>query len=129
MGGSALSQVSGQVGSEPVDLRRVQLLKEYFDAIEQLHEAGIVLAYHDISDGGLLTTLVEMALAGRTGINIVLDSICKSTVTADLIACLFTEKLGAVFQVRGSDEIHFRHCFATCGPPSGNMGKVQDFLS
>lgn len=49
MGGSALAQVFGQIGTEAPDIRNVQLLKDYFDAIEQLHEAGIVLAYHDIS--------------------------------------------------------------------------------
>lgn len=52
LGGSALAQVFGQVGNEAPDVRNVQLLKDYFDAIEQLHEAGVVLAYHDRSDGG-----------------------------------------------------------------------------
>lgn len=52
LGGSALAQVFGQIGNETPDVRNVQLLKDYFDAIEQLHEAGVVLAYHDRSDGG-----------------------------------------------------------------------------
>ena len=52
LGGSALAQVFGQIGNEAPDVRNVQLLKDYFDAIEQLHEAGVVLAYHDRSDGG-----------------------------------------------------------------------------
>ena len=62
MGGSAVAQVFGQIGNEAPDIRDVQLLKDYFDAIEQLHDAGIVLAYHDISDGGIFTCLVEMAV-------------------------------------------------------------------
>ena len=117
LGGSAIAQVFGQVGDEVPDVHDVQLLKDYFDAVEQLHEAGIVLAYHDISDGGLLTCLVEMAIAGRCGIDVILDSICRSTNTADIIPTLFSEELGAVFQVRKSDEINFHRCFATCGPP------------
>ena len=57
LGGSALAQVFGQVGCNCPDLRDVQLLKDFSDAVEQLHESGIVLAYHDRSDGGLFTTL------------------------------------------------------------------------
>lgn len=124
MGGSALAQVFGQVGNEAPDVRNVQLLKDYFDAIEQLHEEGIVLAYHDISDGGLFTTLVEMAIAGRCGINVMLDSICQSKDMSALIPTLFSEELGAVFQVRKADEINFHRCFATCGPPRGLITKI-----
>ena len=124
MGGSALAQVFGQIGNEGPDVRNVQLLKDYFDAIEQLHEAGIVLAYHDISDGGLFTTLAEMAIAGRCGINVMLDSICRSKDMSVIIPALFSEELGAVFQVRKSDEINFHRCFATCGPPRGLITKI-----
>lgn len=100
MGGSAIAQVFGQIGNEAPDVRDEGLIKDYFDAIEQLHEAGIVLAYHDISDGGLFTCLTEMCIAGRCGMNVMLDAICKSTDTADVISTLFNEELGAVFQVR-----------------------------
>lgn len=103
MGGSGIAQVFGQVGSEAPDVRNDQLLKDYFDALSQLHEEEIVLAYHDISDGGLFTTVTEMAIAGRCGINIMLDNICKTTDTADVVSTLFNEELGAIFQVRKSD--------------------------
>ena len=53
LGGSALAQVFGQVGNEAPDVRNVQRIKDYFDAMQQLQEAGIVLAYHDRSDGGM----------------------------------------------------------------------------
>ena len=65
MGGSCLAQCFKQVGDSTPDVRSVQLLKDYFDAMEQLHEERVVLAYHDVSDGGLFTTLVEMMFAGR----------------------------------------------------------------
>ena len=124
MGGSAVAQVFGQLGDETPDVRDKSLIKDYFDAIEQLHEAGIVLAYHDISDGGLFTCLVEMCIAGRCGMNVMLDTICKSKGTADVISTLFNEELGAVFQVRKRDEINFHRCFATCGPPDGLIKKI-----
>ena len=51
LGGSALAQVFGQVGSTCPDIRDTQLLKDFSDALQQLHESGVVLAYHDRSDG------------------------------------------------------------------------------
>ncbi len=129
MGGSAVAQVFGQIGNEGPDVRDAQLLKDYFDALEQLHEAGIVLSYHDISDGGLLTCLTEMGIAGRCGINVMLDDICRSTDTADVISALFNEELGAVFQVSTKDVINFKSCFATCGPPDGLIKKIGQVSS
>ncbi|KAJ5197184.1 hypothetical protein N7449_007663 [Penicillium cf. viridicatum] len=124
LGGSALAQVFNEVGSECPDIRDVDLFRDFFDATQQLQEAGIVLAYHDRSDGGLLTTLVEMMFAGRCGVEIMLDNICASFNTKDVIESLFTEELGAVFQVRKEHEIQFRSCFATCGPPPGLIHKI-----
>ncbi|KAF2091061.1 phosphoribosylformylglycinamidine synthase [Saccharata proteae CBS 121410] len=124
MGGSAVAQVFGQVGDEAPDVRDVDMIKDYYDAIEQLHDAGIVLAYHDRSDGGLFTTLVEMMFAGRCGMEVMLDDISKSSDTRDMIESLFNEELGAVFQVRKKDEIEFQRCFATCGPPQGMIRRI-----
>lgn len=124
MGGSAIAQTFGQVGDEAPDVYDADILKDYFDAVEQLHEAGIVLAYHDISDGGLFTTLVEMMFAGRCGLEIMLDGISRSNNPKDLIETLFNEELGAVFQVRKKDEVEFNRCFATCGPPPGMIKKI-----
>lgn len=124
LGGSALAQVFNQVGDECPDLRDVEIFRDFFDATQQLQEAGIVLAYHDRSDGGLFTTLAEMMFAGRCGVEIMLDNICPTNSTQDLVSTLFTEELGAVFQVRKEHEIQFRSCFATCGPPAGLIHKI-----
>lgn len=124
LGGSALAQVFKQVGDECPDVRDVEIFKDFFDAAQQLQESGIVLAYHDRSDGGLFTTLAEMMFAGRCGLEIMLDNICPSFDQRDVIETLFTEELGAVFQVRKKDETYFRSCFATCGPPPGLIKKI-----
>ncbi|RYP49595.1 hypothetical protein DL768_004716 [Monosporascus sp. mg162] len=124
MGGSALSQTLGAVGDEAPDVRDVELLKDYFDAIAQLHESGVVFAYHDRSDGGLLTTVAEMMFAGRVGVELILNNIAKSNSLEDITEALFNEELGAVFQVRASDETNFKRCFATCGPPPGLIKKL-----
>lgn len=124
LGGSALAQVFGQVGNTVPDIHDTQLIKDFFDAIEQLQDSGIILAYHDRSDGGLFTTLVEMMFAGRCGIEVMLDELCSSSQTGDLMETLFNEELGAVFQVRKRDEIEFHRAFATCGPPPGLIKKI-----
>ncbi|KAL2152958.1 hypothetical protein VTH82DRAFT_4113 [Thermothelomyces myriococcoides] len=123
LGGSALAQSLNAIGHEAPDVRDVELLKDYFDALAQLHESGIVLAYHDKSDGGLITTIAEMMFAGRCGVDIMMDGIAASRSLKDMLEALFNEELGAVFQVRASDETNFKRCFATCGPPPGLIRK------
>ena len=124
LGGSILAQSFQQIGDEAPDIRSVSLFKDFFDATQQLHEQDLVLAYHDRSDGGLFTTLAEMSFAGRCGIEIMINEICPSPRIPDVMACLFNEELGAVFQVRKSDENKFKACFATCGPPPGLIYKI-----
>lgn len=124
LGGSALAQVFGQLGNEAPDVRDPDLLIDYYDAITQLHQSGIVLAYHDISDGGMFTTIAEMMFAGRCGAEIMLDAIASGSSLSDTLETLFNEELGAIFQVRKSDETNFMRCFATCGPPPGLIRKI-----
>jgi phosphoribosylformylglycinamidine synthase len=99
------------------------MIIDFFDAVSQLHdEDDLVLAYHDRSDGGLLTTIAEMAFAGRCGVAFSLDSIAKRD--DEVLATLFNEELGAVFQIREKDEKRFKSCFATSGPPPGLIKKI-----
>ncbi|KAI0456341.1 CobB/CobQ-like glutamine amidotransferase domain-containing protein [Xylaria acuta] len=124
MGGSALAQSLGQLGHEAPDVRDIELITDYFDAVSQLHEEGIVLAYHDRSDGGLLTTVAEMIFAGRCAAEIYIDELVTSNSESNILDALFNEELGAVFQVRKSDEARFRRCFATCGPPPRLLKRI-----
>lgn len=124
LGGSALAQVFNQVGDECPDVRNVDIFRDFFDATQTMQEAGIILAYHDRSDGGLFTTLAEMMFAGRCGVEVMLDNICPTTDSRKVVETLFTEELGAVFQVRKKHEMQFRSCFATCGPPGGLIHKI-----
>ncbi|MET0047927.1 MAG: phosphoribosylformylglycinamidine synthase [Sedimenticola sp.] len=98
LGASALSQVYGQVGRRGPNLDDPAMLKRFFDTIQGLNAEDKLLAYHDRSDGGLFTTLAEMAFAGHCGVNIRIDDLAE-----DELAVLFSEELGAVIQVRHSD--------------------------
>ncbi len=95
LGGSCLAQVYGQVGDEAPDAPPAEMLKAFFDTIQQLNLEGKLLAYHDRSDGGLFVTLAEMAFAGNLGLDIALPSAG--------LAELFSEELGAVVQVAAKD--------------------------
>ena len=98
---SALAQVFNQVGNEVADLHRPELLQNYFDLIQHLMQAGQLLAYHDRSDGGLLTSVCEMMFAGRCGVELSLDELVDNK--QDALGALFNEELGGVLQVRKSD--------------------------
>src|SRR5699024_12389062 len=70
LGGSALAQVYGQVGQTAPDIDDAALLGGFFNATQTLVEQELLLAYHDRSDGGLFTTMAEMAFAGRLGVDL-----------------------------------------------------------
>ena len=98
LGASALAQVYGQLGHHGPDLNDPQALKRFFGVIQEMNRDGLLLAYHDRSDGGLLVTLCEMAFAGRCGVSLQLDDLGE-----DDFAVLFSEELGAVIQVLHPD--------------------------
>ncbi|MEJ7667332.1 MAG: phosphoribosylformylglycinamidine synthase [Casimicrobiaceae bacterium] len=95
LGASTLAQVYGQLGCDAPDLDDPQRLLAFFALIQRFHADGSLFAYHDVSDGGLFVTLVEMAFASRCGLDVLLDAI-----PAELLPALFAEELGAVVQVR-----------------------------
>ena len=98
LGGSCLAQVYKKLGNETPDVDSPETLKSFFNAMQALVRDEKLVAYHDISDGGLFTTVCEMAFAGHTGLDIDL-----SKLVGDNVSVLFNEELGAVIQVRESD--------------------------
>lgn len=98
LGASALAQVYQQLGASPADLDDPDLLAAGFNALQALNAEGKLLAYHDRSDGGLFTTLAEMAFAAHCGLDIELDAVADQP-----LAALFSEELGVVVQVRDQD--------------------------
>ncbi|MCA3158611.1 MAG: phosphoribosylformylglycinamidine synthase [Burkholderiales bacterium] len=122
MGGSMLAQVTNQFGSEVPDVDDPAALKAFFAAIQALNAQNLLLAYHDCSDGGLFSTVCEMAFAGRTGVTLNVDVLTLDPHAQDwgdfkirpeqvsvqrhelTLKALFNEELGAVVQIRRSDE-------------------------
>ncbi|MGA3353431.1 MAG: phosphoribosylformylglycinamidine synthase [Acidimicrobiales bacterium] len=97
LGGSALGQVFNRLGNEPPDIEP-ETLAVAFSCVVQLKREDLILAYHDRSDGGLLTTVCEMAFAARCGLELDLGALPGSDLEK-----LFNEELGVVIQVRAED--------------------------
>jgi phosphoribosylformylglycinamidine synthase len=102
LGGSCLAQAHGALGVQSPDVDAPETLAAFCAAIIDLRRRGLLVAYHDRSDGGLLATLCEMAFAGGCGLDVDLGA------PADPVARLFAEELGAVVQVRDEDTPAFR---------------------
>lgn len=110
LGGSVLAQVYQQLGDETPDLEDTHLFKKFFSAIQHLNQQQLILAYHDRSDGGLLTTLCEMMFASHTGLTVTLPH-HLSQQQSDILSFLFNEELGAVIQVASSSLTTVNDCF------------------
>ena len=93
LGGSCWAQVHLKNGGVPAELDSPELLSAMFSALRELKDQGLILAYHDRSDGGVLVTLLEMAFAAHCGLRIDLGAV------DDVIAAAFAEEPGAVIQV------------------------------
>jgi phosphoribosylformylglycinamidine synthase len=113
LGGSCLAQVYKQLGNETPDVDSPETLKAFFNAMQILVRDEKLIAYHDISDGGLFTTVVEMAFAGHTGVDIDLSQLTSKS--GNDVDVLFNEELGAVIQILTSDADAIQAVFAEYG--------------
>ncbi|WP_395166769.1 phosphoribosylformylglycinamidine synthase [Francisella salimarina] len=103
LGASCLAQAYNQVGNVVPDVEASKL-KMLFENITKLKAENKILAYHDVSDGGVFATLAEMSFAGRKGLDIKLE-------TQDTLAKLFAEEVGVVIQVKNSDVVLVEEMF------------------
>jgi phosphoribosylformylglycinamidine synthase len=121
LGGSILAQVFGQTGDRAPDVDDPEALARAFAAVQSLNRDGLILAYHDRSDGGLFAAACEMAFAGHAGVTLNLDLLAYDALAHDVegnerrpqlmvgrdrervLAALFAEELGMLIQVRAAD--------------------------
>ncbi len=93
LGGSALAQTLSQIGDGSPDVDDAKQLKNLFLAVQELIQKDLILAGHDRSDGGLVTTLLEMAFAGNCGLKI------NSNINTNSLSYYFNEELGYVMEI------------------------------
>lgn len=120
LGGSSFAQIVNQLGKEAPTIKDEAYFVKAFDAVQQLIQDGKILAGHDISSGGLITTLLEMCFpVPNVGL-----SISTKELGNDLIKVLFNENAGIVIQV--SDANAIGHALQNTGVKSIVLGKVTN---
>lgn len=101
LGGSALAQSLGRLGNETPSVDEPEYFRDAFAAVQELIAGGYVLAGHDISAGGLVTTLLEMCFPNsKGGLKIDFSAIPET----DLVKLLFAENPGVVLQLKNLKE-------------------------
>ena len=120
MGGSALAQVLGQLGDISPDVEDGRALKKGFLAVQEMLAQDLIAAGHDRSDGGLITTLLEMAFSGNCGLDLGLQG--ESTV----FESLFAEELGLVLECRPNKIVQVEKILAGAGVPFVQIGRTTE---
>lgn len=105
LGGSAFAQSLGKIGSDVPTVKNAEYFADCFMAVQQMIEKGWIMAGHDISAGGLITTLLEMCFANTNGgMHINLHDICKN---GDIVKTLLAENPGVIIEVSDSNKQEF----------------------
>eukprot|EP00877_Chromochloris_zofingiensis_P007400 jgi/Chrzof1/2913/Cz12g03220.t1 len=123
LGGSALAQAYAQIGDESPDVDPAAL-KAAWTAVQALVDQRLISAGHDISDGGIATTLLEMAFAGNCGISVDLPVTKVTNPNLATHAALFAEELGLVMEVSPRHADTVTSLFNQAGVGCSIIGKV-----
>ncbi len=123
LGGSAFAQSLGFVGSDVPTVVDADYFRSAFAAVQKLVHEGLLLSGHDISAGGLITTLLEMCFANTEGgLEIKLDKFNQS----DLVKLLFAENPGVVVQVSKKNKDAFKAVMKEAGVSYVKLGHPTD---
>ena len=120
LGGSAFAQSLGKVGSDVPTVENPEYFVDCFNAVQELIRRGWVMAGHDISAGGLITTLLEMTFANtKGGMHVNLHDICTD---GDIVKTLFAENPGVVIQVSDEHKFDLREYLEDVGVGFAKIG-------
>ncbi|KAK6630680.1 hypothetical protein RUM44_002849 [Polyplax serrata] len=122
LGGSALAQCYGQIGDEVPDLDRPELLKSGFNTTQKLIQENKLVSGHDISDGGLITTILEMCFGGVIGVNVNITH-----KRSDAVSTLFAEEVGWLLEVDNENVTYVLSEFKNAGVPCYEIGRTCGF--
>ena len=121
LAGSIFSQVTESQFQETPDIDDMQLLKIMFNTVQGLVAQNKILALHDISDGGLMITLLEMAFTKKVGLDLSLDKLAKD----DLNSTFFSEEAGIVIQVAEKFFDEVTHELTKVGLIAASVGEIS----
>ena len=124
LGGSAFAQSLGKVGDDVPTVKNAEYFCDAFNAIQELIKRGWIMAGHDISAGGLITTLLEMCFANtKGGLHINLHDLLKD---GDIVKALFAENPGVVIQVSDDHKQDFKDLMEEMGVGYAKIGYTVD---
>ena len=120
LGGSAFAQSLGKVGDDVPTVKNPDYFHDAFMAVQQLVNEGIILAGHDISAGGMLTTLLEMNFANtKGGMNMSFNDMAET----DIVKILFAENPAVILQVADENILRFEEIMEEWGVGCLKIGK------
>jgi len=124
LGGSAFAQSLGKIGNDVPTVKNAEYFADAFNAVQELIKKGWVMAGHDISAGGLITTLLEMTFGNtKGGMHINLHDLCQD---GDVVKTLFAENPGVVIQVSDEHKQDFKDFMEDAGVGFAKIGYTVD---
>ena len=119
LGGSAFAQSLGKVGSDVPTVKDADYFADCFNAVQEMIKKGWIMAGHDISAGGLITTLLEMCFANTEGgMRINLHDIQGD----DMVKALMAENPGVVVQISDKHKDEFKKLMEEAGISYAKIG-------
>lgn len=123
LGGSAFAQSLNKVGSDVPTCKNPEYFRDAFNVIQDMVDKGLILAGHDISAGGLITTLLEMCFANTDGgMEIDLDKFAND----DIVKILFAENPGIVVQIDDKHKAGFKKMLDNAGVGYVKLGTPSE---
>lgn len=105
LGGSAFAQSLGKVGDDVPTVKNPEYFRDAFNTVQELIKKDLVMAGHDISAGGMITTLLEMCFANTKG---GMDIDLKEISGDDMVKILMAENPGVIVQIADKDAEEFK---------------------
>ncbi|EDW02888.1 phosphoribosylformylglycinamidine synthase [Drosophila grimshawi] len=135
LGGSALAQAYSQQGESTPNMLQTQVLTKAFEVTQTLLGEKLLLAGHDVSDGGLIVCLLEMAIGGLSGLQLDIGEATAGVSSYDAVSdkigndtcLLFSEECGWVLEVEVSQLELVRSRFKQAGVPNYYLGKTRGY--
>lgn len=122
LGGSAFAQSLGKVGDDVPTVKNPEYFADAFNAVQELIKRGLIMAGHDISAGGLITTLLEMCFANVDG-GLYID--LKNLAGDDVVKTLLAENPGVVVQIADKNRDLFKEIMDKAGIGYAQIGKSE----
>ncbi|KAH8403545.1 hypothetical protein KR215_009748 [Drosophila sulfurigaster] len=132
LGGSALAQSYSQQGDSTPDMTDTKVLVKAFEVTQTLLSEGLLLGGHDISDGGLIVCLIEMAIGGLSGIKVDFNEAMSGNFSAPKeigvdFSLLFSEECGWVLELESTHLSKARNRFNEAGVPNFYLGSTHGY--